>query len=270
VWNAILIIGFLGMIVFAIMGIVSAFKKNGTAKKKFMYAGICFIAFIVGASNVPSGSTTAESNTTTANAPIEDKKPTAEDAAKKKAEEEQKEKEAEEAKKKAEEEAKQKALANKSKYADMVRLMFSNITENKPELPRETYDFIVQNDKLLPAKTPGDIQKAKGIADKSISAKHLNKNASPYFNKMVTFAGKVINVEESKMDNGETFSLIHILDDNMQSYEILMLKSSGDLLQDDTARFWGVPAGPSAFSNVSGGTTNVQLFVGAHVEKITN
>ncbi|MED4727203.1 hypothetical protein P9597_03425 [Aneurinibacillus migulanus] len=60
---------------------------------------------------------------------------------------------------------------------------------------------------------------------------------------------------------------LHVIDNNFQSYQILMFKSTGDILQEDKVRFWGVPAGSSSFSNVSGGTTNVQLFVGAHVEK---
>ncbi|MED0669398.1 hypothetical protein P4S95_04035 [Aneurinibacillus aneurinilyticus] len=182
-----------------------------------------------------------------------------EEAAKKQAEEE--------AKQKAKEEAEKKAMLEKTKYAEIAKASFSKMTENSPELPQQTYDFMVENHKLFPAKTPEDIKKAKDMADKSISAKHLNKNAAPYFNKITTFSGDVVNVQEAPIDDNDTLSLLHILDNNMQSYQVVIYKSTGDILQGDTVRFWGVPAGPSSFTNVAGGTTNVQLFVGAHVEK---
>ncbi|MBC6976238.1 MULTISPECIES: hypothetical protein [unclassified Bacillus (in: firmicutes)] len=59
------------------------------------------------------------------------------------------------------------------------------------------------------------------------------------------------------------------MDDGGQSYQIAMLKSAGEnVFEKDTIQFWGVPVGPSSFENVSGGTTNVQFFVGSHVEKL--
>ncbi|MCP1356220.1 hypothetical protein [Aneurinibacillus migulanus] len=200
-----------------------------------------------------------DSGATSAPAPQQEQQNAADEEAKQKAEEE--------AKQKAKEEAEKKALFEKIKYAEMAKAAFPNITENSPELPQQTYDFIVANNKLFPAKTPEDIKKAKDITDKSITAKHLNKNAAPYFDKVTTFSGQVVNVEEDQGENGETISLLHVIDNNFQSYQILMFKSTGDILQEDKVRFWGVPAGSSSFSNVSGGTTNVQLFVGAHVEK---
>ncbi|BAU26826.1 hypothetical protein DFP93_111101 [Aneurinibacillus soli] len=223
-------------------------------KKIALLTGLAALSLTLTAcgSDTPSSSTTTASNQTAT-------KPDTSEEDKKKAEEE--------AKQKAADEAKQKELAEKVKYAELTKTGFPNMTENKPELPQQTYDFIVANNKLFPAKTTADIQKLKGMADKTITAKHLNKNAAPYFNKVATFAGQVVNVEEAPIDGGDTVSILHVVDNNMQSYQVLMLKSSGDILQEDTVRFWGVPAGGSSFSNVSGGTTNVQLFVGGHVEK---
>ncbi|WP_157723861.1 hypothetical protein [Domibacillus aminovorans] len=45
-------------------------------------------------------------------------------------------------------------------------------------------------------------------------------------------------------------------------------KGTGDILQEDLVRFLRLPVGASSFENVSGGTTNVQNFVGSHIEKV--
>lgn len=200
-----------------------------------------------------------DSGATNAPASQQEQQNTSDEEAKKKADEE--------AAQKAKEEADKQALLEKTVYAEATKAAFPEITESQPELPQQTYDFIVANNTLFPAKTPEDIKKVKDMADKSITVKHLNKNATPYFNKVATFSGQVVSVEEKPINDQETLSLLHIIDDNDQSYQVLMFKSTGDILEEDQVRFWGIPAGPSSFSNVSGGTTNVQLFVGAHAEK---
>ena len=85
---------------------------------------------------------------------------------------------------------------------------------------------------------------------------------------MATFQGSVISIEEVPLDNGETIAVTHVLDDEWNSYQVLLYKSTGDILEEDTVRFWGVPVGSSSFENVSGGATNVQNFYGAHIEKV--
>lgn len=136
------------------------------------------------------------------------------------------------------------------------------------EFPTESFDFVVANFPLFSANTPEDIEAAKKLADSSITSKHLNKNAQPYFGKMATFQGTVISVEEQTLEDGSVVSDTHVLDDNMQSYQVIMHKSTGEVLEDDTVRFWGTPVGQSSFENVSGGTTNVQVFFGSHLEKV--
>lgn len=93
------IVGFLGFIVFAIMALVSAFRKTGKAKKRFLYALGCFVLLIIGVSISPD----AESASTKVK--TENKG----DSAKQKAGDEAKKKE--EAQKRAEESAKKKAEA---------------------------------------------------------------------------------------------------------------------------------------------------------------
>ncbi|WP_276917443.1 tetratricopeptide repeat protein [Aneurinibacillus aneurinilyticus] len=175
----------------------------------------------------------------------------------------------EEAKKKAEEEKKQKALAEKRKYAEAAKKALPNITDTKLEMSQVTYDFIVSKNNLFPANTPQDIKTVKGMTDKTIAAKHLNKNATPYFDKIVSFEGNVISISEQKSDFVDaTATLLYVWNPNGQAYQILMYKPTPNTFENDKVRFWGVPVGPSAYQNINGGTTNVQVFFGAHVEKI--
>lgn len=273
------LVGFLGFIVFIVLAIVGVIRKNGKAKKRLLFAGVSFVLVIIGAimtSTSDTASTETEDNkekteevAKTEDVEKKDEKTeeeiAAEKEAEKKADEEAKKKKAEEDKKEKEEEAKEQALLAQKKYANLASIMIPALHEGL-ELQDVTYDFISQNSKLFPAFTPEDVKKAKDITDSSISSKHLNKNATPYLNKMATFSGTVISVEENT-EGEDTTTLIHIMDDDYQSYQILMYKSSGDILEDDNIRFWGVPVGPASFDNVSGGTTNVQFFVGAHAEK---
>lgn len=172
-----------------------------------------------------------------------------------------------EEKKKQEEEA-QKKLLQQQKYALLAKESIPLITENNLELQEKSFNFITKNYKLFPAKTDSDVKQVKKMTDTSITAKHLNKNVMPYLEKMVSFQGTVVTIEETPIENNETITLIHVMDDNMQSYQILMFKSVENVFEGDNIRFWGTPVGPSSFDNVSGGTTNVQVLIGSNVEKL--
>lgn len=159
-------------------------------------------------------------------------------------------------------------VSDETKYAEGLKEDLKLLTEDQLELSQESYDFIVANYKFFPAKSKEDIAQVEENADSSITAKHLNKNAQPYFKKIATFQGSVISVEENPLENGETVSVTHVYDDAGQSYEVIMYKSTGDILEDDMVRFWGVPVGQYSFENVSGGSTNAQVFFGSHIEKV--
>lgn len=153
-------------------------------------------------------------------------------------------------------------------YAEAFKEDILILSENMLELTQESYDFIVSNHTLFPAKTDEAIAEVKGQADTSLTIKHLNKNPQPYFQTMTTFQGYVVSVEEESLGNGETVAIVHVLDDDLNSYQLLIYKSTGDILEEDNVQFWGLPVGGSSFENVSGGTTNVQNFFGAHIEKV--
>lgn len=139
IWNLISIISFIGIFVFFIWAIVSLFKKNGTAKKKFMYTGACFIAFLIGAVNSPPNEQPQSISTSKeTSAPVIDQKSSENEEAKKK------EAEVLAAKRAAEEKAKQEAVKKN--------------TEQKVQQPTETVP-------LKQEQLPAQITKAGGLGD---------------------------------------------------------------------------------------------------------
>jgi len=60
VWAFIGVLSFIGFIVFMVLGIISAVKKNGTAKKKFIIGGALFVVLIIAFAADPNPSAPAE------------------------------------------------------------------------------------------------------------------------------------------------------------------------------------------------------------------
>lgn len=164
--------------------------------------------------------------------------------------------------------AKPKQESSDTTYVDYLKSVVPRMTEDNLELSTKSYSFIEKNQKLFPAFKEEDINKAKQMTDSTINVKLLNKNTEPYLEKMVSFEGSVVTIEETSIpDSKDVMSLLHVVDDSGDSYQVILFKTSGDILEEDRVQFWGAPIGPSYFENVSGGTTNVQVFAGSHIEK---
>lgn len=234
-------LGLLAVPVLIIIGLISFLRKTGTAKKWFKISGGVFASavLILIFFNESSSDPVEEAS-------IEVKAEDVEEEAS---------------------EVEEPTISN-SEIADSFEEDIKLITEERLTLSKESHEFILENHSLFPAKTETDIEKVKNTVDSSITAKHLNKNAQPYFQKLATFQGTVISVEEFPAEVSETISVTHVMDNEGQSYQIFMYKGTGDILEEDTVRFWGAPMGLSSFENVSGGFTNVQFFLGSHIEKV--
>lgn len=163
---------------------------------------------------------------------------------------------------------KTKQVSSDTTYVDYLKSVVPRMTEDNLELSSKSYSFIEQNQKLFPAFKEEDINQAKQMTDSTVNVKLLNKNVEPYLEKMLSFEGNVVTIEETSVPNSkDVMSLVHVVDDAGDSYQVLLFKTSGDILEEDRVQFWGAPIGPSYFENVSGGTTNVQVFAGSHIEK---
>ena len=169
---------------------------------------------------------------------------------------------------KSQDKAEPKQVSSDTTYVDYLKSVVPRITDDNLELSSKSYSFIEKNQKLFPAFKEEDINKAKQMTDSTVNVKLLNKNVEPYLEKMLSFEGDVVTIEEMNVpDSKDVMSLVHVMDDAGDSYQVLLFKTSGDILEEDRVQFWGAPIGPSYFENVSGGTTNVQVFAGSHIEK---
>lgn len=255
----------LGWIFIPFIMIFFRWKKIGVISKVFgipwaLVALLIFIGIAAGEQkpddNVSTSTTASVNNEQKSDSTASNK---ANDEAKAKAEAEEK------AKKEAEEKAKAKAEKAKTKSADLIKNFVPQVTEGI-EVDNTTYNFIVNNYKLFPAKSAADIQAAQSKIESSITAKHLMKNIQPYFGKMVQFSGQVVSVEETNIDSG-TVAYLHIMTQNGDSITAIYPDTTGDLLEDDFATIVGLPTAYYAFQNVSGGHTNAILLSAAIVKK---
>ncbi|WP_010290322.1 hypothetical protein [Kurthia massiliensis] len=148
---------------------------------------------------------------------------------------------------------------------DILEEMLPDLTDDTLELATESYMFISDHPNWFPATSKKSISAVKKAEDHSVTVQHLNKNVSPYYEKILSFSGVVVSIEE---DDDGSLTIAHVIDDEDNSYQFFMFGTSGDILENDYVRIWGIPLGPLSFENVSGGTTNVQVIFGTMIEKI--
>ena len=240
-------------------------------KKRFLIAIFASLALMTAACSAekePDKSLAAnetEKNEDVAAAKEKTEKEATELEAKIKAEKEAAEKEAKEA---AEKEAAEKAAAeagevvnNAQNYMDHVPL----ITEEVLTLSDTSFNYINENPDLFPAMTDAAIDKAIKLTDNEITSKHLNKNVTPYLDKMVNLAGDVIQIEEDTLEDGTPISIILIEDMDFNAIYAVGYFST-DILEGDFVDVWGLPLGAYHYENVDGGTTLAQALAISHIE----
>ena len=138
-------------------------------------------------------------------------------------------------------------------------------TEEVLALDKASYNFINTNADLFPATTEVAIERVQELADDEITSKHLNKNVAPYLEKIVNFAGDVIQIEEGTLDDGTPYSLILIEDMDFNAIYAIGYHST-DILEGDFVEIWGLPLGAYQYSNVDGGVTLAQALATSYIE----
>ncbi|WP_206110293.1 hypothetical protein [Paenibacillus aquistagni] len=274
-----IVLGGLSLSIFT--ALLAITRKNKTVRTKLQTSSLLLAAFII----VTSSLTACSSNNAGKSSDSETKEVTAaesekkvlksqDDEAQKKADEEAKAKEEAEAKAKAEEEAKRKAEeeakaleeAEKAKIANAMSYIVPQMTVNQ-QMSEVTYNYIIDHNNLFPAVTNEDKAAAKAEVDTSITSRHLFKNVTPYFDKMFSVSGYVVQVTEEETDMG-TIATVHILDDNGSSIIGIYFGSTGDILDGDNVRMRGVPTASYSFQNIGGGTTNAVLLTLSTIQKL--
>ncbi|OME58254.1 hypothetical protein BSK59_08725 [Paenibacillus odorifer] len=290
-WMTVGLLSFLASVVLVVMGLIYLIKKKKT-KKLFLSALACFAIFIIAVTvdssndvetaDEPAISANSNGETKTVSTNQDSKNTAAEDATKeaeKKAKEEAKvkaaaeKKAAKEAEEKAQAEADAKAkaeaeeAAKKSQAALIMTQVVTNLTEGASALDDRTREYLVSNFDLFPAVTAETKNKAAAEVDPSITSRHLFKNISPYYAKMIEVSGEVVQISEEETDFG-TLAAIHIMNDNGDSIMGIYLNSTGDILDGDYVTFKGVPTAAYSFANVGGGTTNAILLTVSTIQKV--
>ena len=128
-------------------------------------------------------------------------------------------------------------------------------------------NFAIAHYDLFPAMSNDKILEAKNSANRAVLAGQIKKNVASYQNHLATFAGNVVQISEQPVDDTHVATWMLVEDENYDYHELLMYKSTGDIIEGDHIRFYGLPLGLNYFENQGGGTTETILYLGAHVEK---
>lgn len=144
----------------------------------------------------------------------------------------------------------------------------ANGFEAGEEFPPESKAFLAKHAHLFPA-TGDKVKEAQQLVDQNVQPKHINKNISKYQASMIQDKGTVLSIEEEEIPEIGTFSVLHVVNDEEDSYQIVYLGAL-DIYEDDTVEFVGVPTLLSGFENVSGGYTNSIIIAGSYVGKSAN
>lgn len=158
------------------------------------------------------------------------------------------------------------ANAGQTQLADMMAQIIPSITDNAGQMTEKTYNYIVSHKDLFPALTAESKKAAKSSVDASVTSRHLFKNINPYLDKMVQVSGPVIDIEEEETEIG-TIAIIHVGDENDNSFVGLYMNSTGDILEGDEVTMVGLPTSLFSFDNIGGGTTNAILMSVSTVQK---
>ncbi|WP_128894877.1 DcrB-related protein [Longirhabdus pacifica] len=135
------------------------------------------------------------------------------------------------------------------------------------ELSDASYQFIAANYTIFPAVTEEDIQAVKDAADDAVDIALLNIDVTPFYETILTYSGSVLDAYEVTDVDGMISDVYLIKNEEGDThYEVMTPKSTRDIFEEDYVQFWGAPVGRYEFENEYGGYTDVQLFVGSHME----
>jgi hypothetical protein len=144
----------------------------------------------------------------------------------------------------------------------------ANGFEAGEEFPPESKAFLAKYAHLFPA-TGDKVKEAQQLVDQNVQPKHINKNIAKYHASMIQDKGTVLSIEEEELQEMGTISVLHVVNDEEDSYQVVYLGAL-DIYEDDTVEFVGVPTLLSGFDNVSGGYTNSIIIAGSYVGKSAN
>lgn len=132
--------------------------------------------------------------------------------------------------------------------------------------PKST-EFIKSNYQYFPALSEDEIQKVKETSQ-PIDYKQLVKNPAPFNENILSFTGEVVQVFEENIAENIVLSELFIYSEEYDnSFTVFMYKDTGDIVEGDFVKVYGLVTGVYSVEVSTGGFLNSPLFIGSHVEK---
>lgn len=133
-------------------------------------------------------------------------------------------------------------------------------------LSEESADFIDQNDEIFPTENKAKIA---DLINKDITYKHIEKSYEKYTANIFEIEeGYILSIEEANIEEFGLITLLHVMDEDLQSYQIMYFDELPNIFKEDIIYVAGLPIGMGGFENVSGGYTNTVVTLGSYIEKI--
>ncbi|MCU6602733.1 cell envelope integrity protein TolA [Peribacillus frigoritolerans] len=294
---ALFLLGMVAIAVFILMGLFSLIKKNGKAKKRFLFAGVSLAVMVLGAvfmvafqtdeekalneerriAEVKAEKAQEEKDKAKAEAAAKEEKEKKEAAAKKKAEEAKKK--AEEAKKAKEE----KEAAEKAK-AEQVAKEKAEAKKKSEQKAKEEAEAKEKAKQEAAAKKKAEADKkakeereakeaaAKAEADKKASAQTIRyaqmiKNPDRYAGEYVKYRGEIVQIQE-----GDDMTVIRLAV-TQESYgwnpnEVIWVEVEGytDFVDEDIVTVYGTVVGKHSYTSQAGWEITVPAMLADTVE----
>ncbi|BCC16562.1 hypothetical protein BCM0075_1332 [Bacillus cereus] len=216
------------------MVVISLIKKNEQTKKWLKYMGLCVGVLFITVALSSNDSSNSNETTTMASESSKDT-------------------------------SKQNTTKNKNPKIDTYKKFVSSLTDQQSSLSETSINFINGHSNLFPTKTDADVNSAQNLIDHSIGYKHLDKNITPYLEKLINVNGTVVDTKEDTFNN-EIITYVHILTDDYESFELVFSGNLKDIFKESYVTAVGLPLCTNSFSNVSGGTTKSIVLLGSTIE----
>lgn len=133
------------------------------------------------------------------------------------------------------------------------------------ELQKESAEFIDKNNKLFPTTSKEEVI---NLIDKDLAYKHIEKSYQKHVDTLFDIEGYVVNIEEGSIEDFGIITILNIIDDDLNSYQVLYLEELPDIYKEDIVYLVGLPMGMGGFENMSGGYTKTVVTLGSYIEKI--
>lgn len=164
----------------------------------------------------------------------------------------------------------EETFAQETESSDFTPLELYTLLQDNEVLPytlnEKSTKFLSEHGNLFPLADSDKNKIEDNLIDYSLEAKHIEKNASKYGDKLMSIPPTaVIQIQETALTETQYLSDLNVIDSNGHQYYILYIGELDDIFTDDIVDIIGLPIGYSQFDNTDGGQTLVTVLAGCMV-----